>query len=241
MLKRRRTKTMHSSPTCVVFLMDSFWFGLNDLERSSKRKIMRSLISILLIVLLRRRYSHRILYRHKWMGCLTKMFSTASLLEMLFTFTAPPRYLQTKKRLNDLTKMLPVDRCCTSWRTWETPRRINGCHAGMEMTTSLQSVSAESFGDLGFLWKVVYDIRPAQGGATGVWPRFIRYVKPDGSLINPEHNICSRKLVAEDIPLFSVMSFDDLSIDSDSPQIDGEEALRIARESIEKDLCCGVG
>ncbi len=136
--------------------------------------------------------------------------------------------------VDDLTKMLPVDRAALHG----VPGRLNdeliGAMLGMRTTTSLTSVAAENFGDSGFLWKVVNEIHPVHGGSTGVWPRFVRYVNPDGSLIEPEKYLCSRKLVSEDTELFSVISFDDLSIISDGPEIDGEEALLIARKSIDK-------
>lgn len=136
--------------------------------------------------------------------------------------------------VDDLTKMLPVDRAALHG----VPGRLNceliDAMLGMKTTTSLTSIAVENFGDSGFLWKVVHNISPAHGGSTGVWPRFVRYVKPDGSLIKPEAYLCSQKLVFENTRLFSVMSFDDLSIISDEPEIDGEDALRIARESIDK-------
>lgn len=219
--------------------METVKLRLSYRSHSSQRKIMRSLISILLIVLLAPTLFSQDLISPQMDGLFDKdVFDGFATGDAVYVYRAV-KLPANEKAVKDLTKMLPVDRAALHGVPGKLQDELTDAMLGMETTTSLQSVSAESYGDLGFLWKVVYDIRPAQGGATGVWPSFIRYVKPDGSLINPETYICSRKLVAEDTPLFSVMSFDDLSIDSDSPQIDGEEALRIARESIEK-ICAAA-
>jgi len=141
-----------------------------------------------------------------------------------------------KNAVNDLTKLITVDRAALHGVPGKIDCELMDVMLELKTRTSLHSVAAEIFGNSGFLWKVVHEIGPAHIGSTGVWPKFVSYVNPDGSLIKPEKYICSGKLVAEDTHLFSVISFDDLSMISDGPEIDGEDALRIGRESIEK-LC----
>jgi hypothetical protein len=195
---------------------------------------MKPFLAIALLVLLAPTIFSQDLASRQLDGLLDKDyfdgFATGDVVYIYRTSGLPLR----EKAVEDLAKMLPVDRAALHGVPGGLNDALIDLMLGMQTTKSLASVAAENFGDSGFLWKVVYDIFPAQGGATGVWPRFVRYVKPDGSLVEPEKYLCSRKLVSEGSELFSVMSFNDLSIVSDGPEVDGEEALLIARKSIDK-------
>lgn len=143
------------------------------------------------------------------------------------------RLPEPENAIAELSKIISVDRAAIHGAPSKSDRAIINQMMGFETELSVQSVCATDFGEGGFLWRVEHRISPAVGGTTGAWPHFVLYVNPDGSAIQPDRYLCSRRMVASDTALFSVLSFEDLSTGTGRPAIDGEDALRIGRETIE--------
>jgi hypothetical protein len=135
----------------------------------------------------------------------------------------------------ELPNLLSAAKAVRNGTPSSTFMRLLSQSVGYQCRLSVDRVSAVNFGDSGFVWHLVWNIRPHKGGTSGPTSQYRAYVRADGSCVPPTLYLRDVTSLGE-CSLYSTLAIKRSPLPRKGPELTSDRIGQLALQKLENTL-----